>query len=64
MIETLEVDQIIVEHGTLPLDELYFELKPDSRNLGAVDYDALLAGKPQTLTPTRKATSTPQFMMR
>ncbi|NCM98163.1 MAG: hypothetical protein GW948_13055, partial [Rhodobacterales bacterium] len=26
----------------------YFELKPHSRNLGAVDYDALIAGRPQT----------------
>jgi len=45
--ETREVDQLVVEHGTLPLDELYFELKPLSANLGAVDYDALLTGKPQ-----------------
>jgi len=45
--ETREVDQLVVEHGTLPLDELYFALKPLSANLGAVDYDALLAGRPQ-----------------
>lgn len=42
-------DQIVVNHGTLPLDELYFELKPLSVNLGEVDYDALLAGQPQTV---------------
>ena len=42
-------DQIIVNHGTLPLDDIYFDLKPQSENLGAVDYDALVAGKPQTL---------------
>ena len=42
-------DQVVVNHGTLPLDELYFELKPQSVNLGEVDYDALLAGKPQTV---------------
>jgi 2,4-dienoyl-CoA reductase-like NADH-dependent reductase (Old Yellow Enzyme family)/thioredoxin reductase len=41
------VDQVIVNHGTLPLDDLYFELKPMSRNLGAVDYDGLIAGQPQ-----------------
>ena len=29
------------------MDELYFELKPHSRNLGAVDYDQLLAGTSQ-----------------
>jgi NADPH-dependent 2,4-dienoyl-CoA reductase/sulfur reductase-like enzyme len=42
-------DQVVVNHGTLPLDELYFELKPQSRNEGAVDYDALIAGRPQEL---------------
>jgi NADPH-dependent 2,4-dienoyl-CoA reductase/sulfur reductase-like enzyme len=41
------VDQIVVEHGTIPLDEVYFELKPQSCNLGEVDYDALIDGKPQ-----------------
>ena len=41
-------DQIIVNHGTVPLDDLYFELKPLSRNLGAVDYDAFIGGAPQT----------------
>jgi 2,4-dienoyl-CoA reductase-like NADH-dependent reductase (Old Yellow Enzyme family) len=46
--ETRTVDQLVVEHGTLPLDELYFALKPLSANLGAVDYDALIAGAPQT----------------
>ncbi len=42
-------DQIIVNHGTLPLDEIYFELKPQSSNLGAVDYTALIGGKSQLL---------------
>ena len=41
------VDQVVVEHGTLPADELYFELKPASSNLGEIDLDALLAGRPQ-----------------
>lgn len=43
------VDQVVVEHGTLPADELYFSLLPDSVNLGEADYDALLAGRPQTV---------------
>ncbi|MDP3898259.1 MAG: NADH:flavin oxidoreductase [Mesorhizobium sp.] len=38
------VDQVVVEHGTLPLDELYLALKPVSRNLGAVDYERLVQG--------------------
>ena len=36
------VAQVIVEHGTLPMADLYLELKPLSRNLGAVDYKALI----------------------
>ena len=47
-------DQIVVNHGTRPLDELYFTLKPRSRNLGEVDYAALITGKPQK-TATNQA---------
>jgi 2,4-dienoyl-CoA reductase-like NADH-dependent reductase (Old Yellow Enzyme family) len=38
------VDQVVVEHGTLPLDELYLSLKPLSKNNGAVDYERLVLG--------------------
>lgn len=38
------VDQVVAEHGTAPLDELYFALKPLSSNQGAVDYEALVSG--------------------
>ena len=44
-----EFDQIVVNHGTIPMDDLYFELKPLSSNLGAVDQEALLAGRPQAV---------------
>lgn len=40
-------DQVVVNYGTRPLDDLYFDLKPLSANLGAVDYDALIGGRPQ-----------------
>ncbi len=43
------VDQVVVNHGTIPLDELYFELKPHSSNLGAVDYDAFIGGGRQAI---------------
>ena len=46
----LEVDQVVVNYGTLPLDELYFDLKPLATNAGEVDYNALIDGKPQTCT--------------
>ena len=39
--EERRVDQVVVEHGTKANDDLYFALKPLSRNLGAVDYGAL-----------------------
>ncbi|PCD68817.1 NADH:flavin oxidoreductase [Rhizobium phaseoli] len=42
-------DQIVVNHGTIPLDELYFELKPNSSNLGEMSHDQLLAGVPQSV---------------
>ena len=41
-------DQVVVNHGTQPLADLYFDLKPLSENLGAVDYEALIALQPQT----------------
>ena len=42
-------DQIVVNHGTIPLDELYFELKPNSSNLGEMSHDQLLSGEPQSI---------------
>ena len=39
-----ETSQVIVEHGTLPVDDLYFELKEQSKNLGQVDYKSLIKG--------------------
>lgn len=38
------VDQVVVEHGTAPLDDLYLQLKPLSKNGGAVDYERLVGG--------------------
>lgn len=42
-----EVDQVVVNHGTAPLDDLYLALRPHSGNGGAVDHDALVSGRPQ-----------------
>jgi 2,4-dienoyl-CoA reductase-like NADH-dependent reductase (Old Yellow Enzyme family) len=44
-----ETDQVVVESSTMPMDELYFALKPLSRNMGEVDYKAFVAGNPQTI---------------
>ncbi len=43
------VDQVVVEHGTLPADDLYHALVPHSQNLGELDHVALLAGRKQDL---------------
>ncbi|WP_294642607.1 NADH:flavin oxidoreductase [uncultured Aureimonas sp.] len=48
--KTASFDQIVVNHGTIPLDDVYFELKPRSSNGGEVSYDALIEGLPQTVT--------------
>lgn len=46
-LEEREVDQVIIENGTVPNDELYYALREQSRNKGIVDNDALFDAKPQ-----------------
>ena len=41
--EAREVDQVVVNDGTRPLDDLYFALKPLSRNRGELRQAALVA---------------------
>jgi 2,4-dienoyl-CoA reductase-like NADH-dependent reductase (Old Yellow Enzyme family)/thioredoxin reductase len=43
------VDLVIAEHGTLPKDALYFALKAQSTNGGALDLRLLASNQPQTL---------------
>jgi len=45
------VDHVVVEHGTLPNDDLYRALVTHSGNGGAVDHEALLAVRPQPPDP-------------
>ena len=52
--ETRAFDQVVVNQGTLPLDDLYFQLKPHSQNLGEVDQIALVSGEGD-LFPTRNS---------
>ncbi|MEP2716918.1 NADH:flavin oxidoreductase [Pseudophaeobacter sp.] len=42
-----QFDQVVVNYGTLPLDDLYFDLKKQSTNRGEIDPEALIAGRPQ-----------------
>ena len=48
------VDWVVTDHGTAASADLYFELKPASSNLGAVDYGALMEGRPQHLVAQRR----------
>ena len=48
-VDLRECDQVVLNYGTMPMDELYHELKDDSSNAGAVDHDDLIAGNPQNL---------------
>lgn len=49
-----QVDQIVVNHGTIPLDDLYFELKPRSSNHGEISHDQMIAGEPQSVVRNRQ----------
>ncbi len=40
-------DAVVVDHGTLPNDEVYLELRERSRNRGAIDLEAWVHGRPQ-----------------
>jgi len=42
-------DQIILNKGVIPMEDLYFDLKPLSSNQGAVDYEALIDGRAQKI---------------
>jgi 2,4-dienoyl-CoA reductase-like NADH-dependent reductase (Old Yellow Enzyme family)/thioredoxin reductase len=43
------VDQVVINHGTIPLDDIYFDLKPGSSNQGEVSYDELIEGQQQSV---------------
>lgn len=44
-----EYDQIVLNYGTLPLCDVYFDLREYASNGGAVDQQALIDGKPQRI---------------
>jgi len=50
------VDQVVINHGTVPNDDLYFSLKPMSSNLGEIDHARLLDGLPQIARPNPQGT--------
>ena len=40
---------LVIDHGRIALDDVYYQLKPLSSNLGAVDYAALINAQKQEL---------------
>ena len=52
--EERRIDQVVVEHGTAAVDDLYFGLKPTSSNLGVVDYAALTASEGEAFPRTNQ----------
>jgi hypothetical protein len=48
-VEERAFDHVVVNYGTQPLDELYFDLREASVNLGEVDHAALIAGRAQAV---------------
>ena len=43
------VDQVVVENGTVPVDDVYLELRDRSANLGELDLDSFAAVTKQTI---------------
>ncbi len=50
------VEQVVVNHGAVPSEDLYFALKPLSSNLGEVDHERLLRGLPQNVRGNPRGT--------
>ena len=51
----IETDAVVVDHGTLPNDEVYLELRDRASNRGEIDLDAWVRGQPQP-DPSAEAT--------
>ncbi|TIL53502.1 MAG: N-methylproline demethylase, partial [Mesorhizobium sp.] len=41
------VDQVIIEQGSIPMNEIYLELRPQSANDGVTDLDAMVKAAAQ-----------------
>ncbi|WP_028536530.1 NADH:flavin oxidoreductase [Paludibacterium yongneupense] len=60
-LEERAVDLVVIENGIVPADELYWQLKARSRNLGQTDIDALYAARPQPCLS--ESLSTDEFLL-
>lgn len=43
-LSTCVYDTVVVENGTVAMDDIYHALKPESRNAGEEDHSAMIAG--------------------
>jgi hypothetical protein len=48
-------DQVFVNYGTKPLDNLYFELLPLSKNMGEVNYEKFIFGYEQDIVNNKNS---------
>ena len=46
----MEYDQVVLNYGTMPLADVYFDLRDQSTNRGELDHGAFIDGQPQTIT--------------
>ena len=53
IVEERVVDQVAGDYGTVPNEDLYLALKPQSRNLGEMDLNALADYRPQSIDSNR-----------
>jgi 2,4-dienoyl-CoA reductase-like NADH-dependent reductase (Old Yellow Enzyme family) len=49
----LSASQIVIEHGTVPVNDVFDALRADSANDGVTDIEALLERRPQLASPPR-----------
>ena len=54
--EEKHYDQVVVNYGTMPLADLYFDLKPLSSNHGELDHEAFINGGAQTVVRNPEGT--------
>lgn len=46
-VQTIDCDRVVIERGTIPMDELYLDMHATARNRGEIDISAMAAGLPQ-----------------
>lgn len=50
-----EFDTVVTDYGAIAFEDLYYELKPLSRNHGQMDIERFVSGEPQNISKNTKA---------